>query len=263
MLDKGEKVRLEMDTRVKFFDVDSGYNIIGEIPGSDLKEEVVMIGGHFDSWHGGTGATDDAAGSGVCLEAMRILKATGLQPRRTIRIALWSGEEQGVYGSKAYVKKHFGEVSGPDSNRATKHKLAATKISVYFNLDNGGGKIRGVYMQGNEAVRPIFREWLQPVEKLGASTLSLSNTGSSDHMSFDDIGIPAFQFIQDEMEYSTRTHHSTMDLYDRLVEDDLKQASVIMAAFAYQAAMADTLLPRKPRKNVMLDWAPEVFSPEK
>ena len=263
MLQKGEKVRMEMETRVKFFDVDSGYNILAEIPGSDLKEEVVMIGAHFDSWHGGTGATDDGAGAGICMEAMRILKATGLQPRRTIRIALWGGEEQGLLGSKAYVKRHLGELMGPDTNRATKHTLASTKFSVYFNLDNGGGKIRGVYMQGNEQVRPLFRAWLKPLEGLGASTLSLAGTGSTDHMSFDEIGLPGFQFIQDEMEYSTRTHHSTMDLYERLVEEDMKQASVVMAAFAYQAAMADGLLPRKPIKNVMLDWAPEVYTPGK
>ncbi len=233
MLEKGQKVKMEMETRVKFFDVDSGYNIIGEIPGTDLKDQVVMIGGHFDSWHGGTGATDDAAGSGVCLEAMRILKKVGVQPRRTIRIALWGGEEQGTLGSEEYVKEYFGEVMGPDSNKAIKHKLESTKFSVYFNLDNGGGKIRGVYMQSNESVRPLFREWMKPFEKLGMSTLTLSGTGSSDHMSFDEIGLPSFQFIQDELEYSPRTHHSSMDVYDRLVEEDLKQASVVMAGFAY------------------------------
>ena len=263
MLQKGQRVKMEMDLQVNFFKEDSGYNVIAEIPGSDLKEEVVMIGAHFDSWHGGTGATDNGTGSAVCMEAMRILKALGLQPRRTIRIGLWGGEEQGLLGSEAYVKKHLGERSGPDTNRVTRHKLAAEKFSVYFNNDNGTGKVRGVYMQGNEGVRPTFREWLKPFEQMDATTLTLSNTGGTDHLSFDAIGLPGFQFIQDPIEYGSRTHHSTMDVYDRAQEEDLKQASIIMAAFAYNAAMRDERLPRKPIKNVLLEWAPVVNSPSK
>lgn len=261
MLQKGERVKMEMNLDVEFFKEDSGYNIIAEIPGSELKDEVVMIGAHFDSWHGATGTTDNATGSAVCMEAMRIIKALGLAPRRTIRIALWGGEEQGLLGSEAYVKKHLGETTGPDSNRVTKHKLAAEKLSVYFNHDNGSGKIRGVYMQGNESVRPIFREWLVPFGTMGASTLTLSNTGGTDHRSFDAIGLPGFQFIQDQIEYGTRTHHSTMDLFERAQEEDLRQASIIMASFAYNAAMRDERMPRKPTKNVILEWAPEVYSP--
>jgi len=260
MLEKGQRVRMEMETEVRFFEVDSGYNIIAELPGSDLADQVVMIGAHFDSWHGATGATDNGAGSAICMEAMRILKATGLQPRRTIRIGLWGGEEQGLLGSEAYVKRHFGEQTGPDSNKVTKYKIEAERLSAYYNLDNGAGKIRGVYMQGNEAVRPYFREWLKPFESLGASTLSIANTGSTDHVAFDELGLPGFQFIQDGLEYFSTTHHSTMDFYDRVVEDDLKQAATILARFAYETAMMDERLPRKPMKNVMLEWAPEVFS---
>jgi hypothetical protein len=263
MIEKGTRVRMEMDLRVNFFREDSGYNVLAEIPGSDLKDQVVMVGAHFDSWHGSTGTTDNGTGSAVCMEAMRIIKAAGLQPRRTIRIGLWGGEEQGLLGSEAYVKRHLGERTGPDSNRVTRHKLAAERFSVYYNLDNGSGKIRGVYMQGNESVRSIFRDWLKPFTDMGATTLTLANTGGTDHLSFDAIGLPGFQFIQDPLEYSTRTHHSTMDAFDRAQEDDLKQASVIMAAFAYHAAMRDERLPRKPIKNVTLEWAPEVFSPSK
>jgi hypothetical protein len=261
MLEKGQAISMELQLDVSFFEEDSGYNVIAEIPGTDLRDQVVMIGAHFDSWHGGTGTTDNAAGSAVCMEAMRILRALNLQPRRTIRIALWGGEEQGLLGSKAYVKKYLGEQSGPDTNRTTRHKLAAEKFSAYYNLDNGTGKIRGVYMQGNDAVRPIFREWLKPFKDLGASTLTLSNTSGTDHLTFDAIGLPGFQFIQDEIEYSTRTHHSTMDLYDRAQEEDLKQAAIIVAAFAYNTAMRDERIPRKPTKNVILEWAPVVNTP--
>jgi Zn-dependent M28 family amino/carboxypeptidase len=252
MIQKGQKLEMEMELEVEFTPVDSAFNIIGEIPGTDLKDEVVMIGGHFDSWHAGTGATDNGTGSAVCMEAMRILESLGLKPRRTIRIGLWAGEEEGLLGSRAYVTSHFGEreggaagmFGGPSGNVKTKPEYE--KFSVYFNNDNGTGKVRGVYMQGNEAARPIFRAWLEPFARTGASTLSLSNTGGTDHLSFDGIGLPGFQFIQDPIEYETRTHHSNMDVYDRAQEEDLKQAAAIMASFAYNSASRDEKFPRKP-----------------
>jgi Zn-dependent M28 family amino/carboxypeptidase len=244
MIQKGEQPKVEMNLDVNFYKEDSSYNIIAEIPGTDLKDEVVMMGGHFDSWHGGTGATDDGTGSAVCMEAMRILKTLDLKPRRTIRVGLWGGEEQGLLGSAAYVTKHFGERDAATS--AVKQKPEAEKFSAYFNNDNGTGKVRGVYMQGNDAVRPIFRAWLKPFYDMGATTLTLDNTGGTDHQSFDRLGLPGFQFIQDEIEYSSRTHHSIMDVYDRAQPEDLKQAAVIMAAFAYNAAMRDEKFPRKP-----------------
>jgi carboxypeptidase Q len=249
MLQKGEHPKLELDLEVNFYKEDSSYDVISELPGSDLKDEVVMIGAHYDSWHGGTGATDNGTGSAVCLEAMRILKTLDLKPRRTIRIGLWSGEEQGLLGSQAYVKHHFGERQGSAFDSIpgrVELKPEAEKFSVYFNNDNGSGKVRGVHMQGNESARPIFRAWLAPFRDMGASTLTPQNTGGTDHLSFDAIGLPGFQFIQDPLEYDTRTHHSTMDLYDRAQPEDVKQASVIMAAFAYDAAMRDGMFPRKP-----------------
>lgn len=242
LVQHGEKVKLAVEMEVAMGTKDeNSYNIIGEIPGSDLKDEVVMVGAHFDSWQGGTGATDNGTGSAVCMEAMRIIKAAGLQPRRTIRIGLWGAEEQGLIGSENYVKQHFG----------TKDALKpeAEKFAAYFNNDNGSGKVRGVYMQGNEAVRSIFRAWLAPFKDMGASTLTLRNTGGTDHLSFDAIGLPGFQFIQDELEYGTRTHHTTMDQFDRAQVDDLKQAAIIMAAFAYNAAMRDEKLPHKPQSK--------------
>jgi Zn-dependent M28 family amino/carboxypeptidase len=214
-----------------------------------------MLGAHYDSWHAGTGATDNASGSAVMMEAIRIIKALNLKPRRTIRIGLWSGEEQGLQGSRAYVTKHYGrriEGQGGRSEQSGQREAprfellpAHEKFSAYFNLDNGTGKIRGVYMQGNEAVRPIFRAWLAPFKELGAETLTISNTGGTDHQSFDAVGLPGFQFIQDPIEYSTRTHHTNMDVYERILEDDMKQAATIIAAFAYNAAMRDKKLPRK------------------
>jgi hypothetical protein len=248
IIQKGTRVKMELNLEAEFSDDQPGMNIVGEIPGTDLKDEIVMIGGHFDSWHGGTGATDDASGSVVCMEAMRILKTLDLKPRRTIRIGLWGGEEEGLLGSKAYVTNHFGEkdtVQGSTFGEIKK-KPDYEKFYAYFNNDNGTGKVRGVYMQGNDAVRPIFRAWLAPFADMGASTLTLQNTGGTDHLSYDAIGLPAFQFIQDEIEYSTRTHHSNMDVFDRVQEEDLKQASVIMAAFAYEAAMREGKFPRKP-----------------
>ena len=275
MLAKGVRVRMEGSIATRFDDQDlMSSNVIAEIPGTDLKDELVMLGAHFDSWHSGTGATDNAAGSAVCLEAVRILQALGLRPRRTIRIGLWGGEEQGLLGSAAYVSKHFAvRQQSPQSDQARPESgggssegggRSATqrpparydylpeyeKFAAYFNLDNGTGKVRGVYMQGNDAVRPIFRAWLAPFKEMGANTLTTLNTGGTDHQSFDRVGLPGFQFIQDEIEYDTRTHHSNMDVYDRIQEDDMKQAAVIMAAFVYNAAMRDQKLPRKPATAV-------------
>ncbi|MCW3120753.1 MAG: peptidase [Flavipsychrobacter sp.] len=242
LLDAGKEVTLEMDTRTTFQTADSvENNVVAEIQGTDpkLKEELVMLGGHMDSWHASTGATDNGAGTAVAMEAIRILKAIGIKPRRTIRIALWSGEEQGLLGSRGYVKNHFG-------NRLTMElKPEQSKVSAYYNLDNGGGRIRGIYMQGNDELRPIFTEWLEPFADLGASTVTIKNTGSTDHISFDEVGIPGFQFIQDGLEYGTRTHHTNMDSYDRMSANDLMQASIIMAAFVYNTAMRDEQLPRK------------------
>jgi hypothetical protein len=255
MIEKGVPVQMEVNINTRFYDQDQmSYNVIAEIPGTDLKDEVVMLGAHFDSWHAGTGATDNGAGSAVCMEALRIIQTLGLKPRRTIRIGLWSGEEQGLLGSRAYVAEHFGkridqpgaQPEGQARSPQFEIKPDNEKVAAYFNLDNGTGKIRGVYLQGNEEVRPIFRAWLAPFKDLGAMTLSLSNTGGTDHQSFDAVGIPGFQFIQDPVEYETRTHHSNMDVYDRIQEDDMKQAATIMAAFVYNAAMRDKRLPRKP-----------------
>jgi hypothetical protein len=270
MVTKGVPVELEVQITAKYQDQDlMGYNVIAEIPGSDLKDEIVMVGGHFDSWHSGTGATDNAAGSAVAMEVVRILQSLGVKPRRTIRIGLWGGEEQGLIGSRMHVEKHYGarQASAPSAESPAgaqgqqgplELKPAHDKFSAYFNLDNGTGKIRGVYLQGNEAVRPIFRAWLEPFRDLGASTLTLRNTGGTDHLSFDGVGLPGFQFIQDEIEYGTRTHHSNQDVYDRIQADDMKQASVIMASFVYNAAMRDEKLPRKPLPPNTVKPAPPV-----
>jgi hypothetical protein len=241
ILDRTIPVTLELDVRNAFHDADqTAFNIVGEIPGSDKADELVMLGAHFDSWHSGTGATDNAAGAAVMMEAMRILKVTGLRLRRTVRLALWTGEEHGLLGSRAYVDRHFGE-------RATMAlKPAHARLSVYFNVDNGTGAIRGVYLQGNEAIAPVFRAWMEPLRNMGMTTLTIRNTGGTDHQSFDAVGLPGFQFIQDAVEYNTRTHHSSMDVYDRLQAPDMMQNAVIVAAFAYHAANRDALLPRKP-----------------
>lgn len=257
MMKTGVKPKMSVNIDAQYHDDDlMGYNTVAEIPGTDpkLKDEIVMIGAHLDSWHSAGGATDNAAGSAVSMEAARILLAAGLKPRRTIRVALWSGEEQGLNGSREYVKQQFGEMKGgslfgPPNPNAPKPELVRganyDKLSVYYNLDNGTGKIRGVYMQGNDAVRPYFDAWLTPFGDLGAKTLTLQNTGGTDHLSFDRIGLPGFQFIQDEIEYSTRTHHSNQDNFDRIQADDMKQAATIMAAFIYQSAMMDEKMPRK------------------
>lgn len=258
IIQAGEKVTMTVDLGVEWQDADlMGYNTIAEIPGTDLKDEVVMLGGHMDSWHSGTGATDNGAGVAVAMEVVRILQALNLKPRRTIRVGLWSGEEQGLLGSRAYVAEHFGRFEtpaaaslGPATNPAPPPRLLTKpeyeKFSGYFNLDNGTGKIRGVYLQGNEGVRSVFREWLTPFRDMGAATLTISNTGGTDHLAFDAIGLPGFQFIQDEIEYDTRTHHSNQDVFDRIQADDMKQAATIMAAFVYKAATRDEKLPRKP-----------------
>ena len=252
LLQHGIPVKVSLDLRTTYHtDRSDAYNIIAEIPGTDpeIGNEVVMLGAHFDSWHAGTGATDNAAGSAVVMEAVRILQEyfarTGEKPRRTIRVALWTGEEQGLYGSVAYVNKHFATIkgwNGPAETLKPEHDL----LSAYYNLDNGTGKIRGVYLQGNEAVAPIFRKWLKPFHDLGAATLSIVNTGGTDHLPFDGAGLPGFQFIQDPIAYSTRTHHSNMDVYDNLVADDLKQAATIIAAFVLFTAQRDQKLPKKP-----------------
>jgi carboxypeptidase Q len=255
MVQKGQKVKLEMAFDVAWTPADSSFNIIAEIPGTDLKDQIVMMGGHFDSWHGGTGATDDGTGVAAVVEAARILKALNLQPRRTIRIGLWAAEEEGLIGSRSYVAQHFGERVGAGGGMGgmfgggggeLKLKPEHEKLSVYFNHDNGSGKIRGIYLQGNEAARPIFRAWFAPFVSMGASTITAQNTGGTDHQSFDGVGLPGFQFIQDWLEYETRTHHSNADVFDRVQAEDMKQAATIMAAYAYQAAMRDEIFPRKP-----------------
>lgn len=260
LLDQKKEVSLELNVANTFYDDDPmQYDTIAEIPGTDKKDEVVMLGAHLDSWHAGTGATDNGAGSIVMMEAVRILKALDIKPRRTIRIGLWSGEEEGLLGSQGYVEKHFGSRPPMDDPNMkgmptllrreagpVTVKPEQAKISAYFNVDNGTGKIRGVYLQENEAVTPIFEAWMKPFKDLGMTTLTMRNTGGTDHLSFDAVGIPGFQFVQDPIEYETRTHHSNMDVYDRLQPEDLKQISVIIASFVYDAAMRDQMLPRKP-----------------
>ena len=260
LLDQKKEVSLELNATNTFYDDDPmQYDTVAEIPGTDKKDELVMLGAHLDSWHAGTGATDNGAGTIVMMEAVRILKALDIKPRRTIRIGLWSGEEEGLLGSQGYVEKHFG-ARPPMDEPGMKGmptllrreagdvtvKPEQAKVSVYFNVDNGTGKIRGVHLQENEAVAPIFETWMKPFKDLGMTTLTMRNTGGTDHLSFDAVGIPGFQFVQDPIEYETRTHHSNMDVYDRLQPEDLKQMAVIVAGFVYDAAMRDQMLPRKP-----------------
>jgi carboxypeptidase Q len=260
LLDKQMEVELELDIRVEFPpEHKPGYNTIADLEGSDLKEQIVMLGAHLDSWHPGTGATDNAAGVAVAMEAVRILKALKIQPRRTIRIGLWGGEEQGYLGSRDYVKRYLAfrtdpkdpaEKEFPEFLRKDKGSLELRPghagFSAYFNLDNGTGKIRGIYLQGNAAIQPIFEDWLKPLADLGAATVTMRRTGGTDHEPFDAVGLPGFQFIQDQVEYGSRTWHTNMDVYDRLQAEDLMQASVVMAWFVYNASMRDELLPRKP-----------------
>lgn len=241
LAEKKIAVKIELEMEAKFYDdASDGMNVIGEIPGGARKDEVVMMGAHLDSWHSGTGATDNAAGSAVVLEAMRILKTLGLPMDRTVRLALWTGEEQGILGSQGYVQKHFADL-------VTMQTLPEhAKLSGYFNIDNGTGKIRGVYLQGNDMMRPIFKAWLAPFEDLGATTISIRDTGGTDHLPFDAAGLPGFQFIQDPLDYSTRTHHSNIDVYDHVQAGDLMQASAVLASFVYNAATRPEMLPRKP-----------------
>ncbi len=244
LVDRGIKVTMELDFKAEFDRKNQmAHNTIAEIKGTDpmLKDQVVMLGGHLDSWHTGTGATDNAAGSIVMMEVMRILKALDVKPRRTIRIALWSGEEQGLLGSAAYVGDQFGTTS----SEGVVKKSEYDKLSAYYNIDNGSGQVRGIYLQENEALRDLFRTWLTPFSEWNASTVSFSNTGGTDHQSFDRIGLPGFQFIQDPLEYSTLTHHSNMDTYERLIEQDLKRTAIIVATFVYHTAMLDEQLTRK------------------
>lgn len=259
LLEQKTPVQLEINVKNNWADADEQYDTIAEIPGTDKKDEVVMLGAHLDSWHTGTGATDNGAGSIVMMEAVRILTSLGVKPRRTIRIGLWSGEEQGLLGSQWYVQHHFGsrppidtpQLQGMPTLRRREAgpvtvKPEQAKVSAYFNIDNGTGKIRGVYMQENAGVQPIFEAWMHPFKDLGMDTLTMRSTGGTDHLSFDAVGIPGFQFIQDPIEYETRTHHSNMDVFDRLQFDDLKQVAVIVADFVYNAAMRDQMFPRKP-----------------
>jgi carboxypeptidase Q len=237
------KVTVEMEVEIqnKFFASPTIYNVIGEIPGTDklLKNEVVLLGGHIDSWHGGTGAADNASGCIVMMEALRILKNLDVAPRRTIRVALWGGEEQGLNGSRGYVEKYLVDP------KTKEHKADFNNFAAYFNMDNGSGKYRGIYLQENDLMRPIFEEWLKPFTDMGATTITIRNTSGTDHLSFDAVGLPAFQFIQDELEYD-RGYHTVMDTYERLEMADLKQNAVITAAFAYNAAMRNAKLPGKP-----------------
>ena len=254
-------VTLEMNVDTKFTgDHEHGFDTIAEIPGTDpkLKDEVVMVGGHLDSWAAGTGATDNGAGTVVTMEVMRILNTLGVKPRRTIRAALWTGEEEGEFGSYGYVKQHFGYIplsTAPDQMKLPEWlrkpagpvevKPEYQKISGYFNVDNGSGKIRGVYLQGNAAIAPIFQQWIEPLQNLGVTTLTMRNTGGTDHEAFDGIGIPGFQFIQDPLDYDSRAHHSNMDVYEELSPEDLAQAAVVEAIFVYNTAIRDQMLPRK------------------
>ncbi|RXH58370.1 M20/M25/M40 family metallo-hydrolase [Granulicella sibirica] len=255
-------VTLELNIETKTTgDHEHGFNTVAEIPGTDpkLKDEVVMVGGHLDSWISGTGATDNGAGSVVAMEAVRILKTLGIKPRRTIRIALWSGEEQGLYGSLGYVKTHFGDFepsrtpdpAGTPSFMSRNHgPLKTTKewetLDAYYNLDNGTGMVRGVYTQGNFAIAPIFKQWIAPLADLGVSTITTRDTGGTDHLAFDAVGLPGFQFIQDPMDYATRTHHSNMDTVDRLHATDLEEAAVVEAIFLYNTSEREAMMPRKP-----------------
>jgi carboxypeptidase Q len=265
IMDHNIPVKLEVEVRNTIYDQDrEGYNVVAEIPGGDKKDEIVMLGGHLDSWAAGTGAVDNAAGCAVTMEAMRILKALGVKPRRTIRAALWTGEEEGFYGSRGYVFKHFGDTDIQSLEKVDFEAYEANwrnplvnakkllvkpdyfKISGYFNYDNGSGRIRGIYIQENFQVRPIFEEWMKPLQDLGVSTIALQPTEGTDHLMFDAIGIPGFQFIQDPLDYVPQIHHTNQDVYDHCVPEDLIQSAIVMAYFVYQTAMREEMLPRKP-----------------
>jgi len=269
LLRAGVPVTIEMNIDAKFTgDHEHGFDTIAEIPGTDpkLKDELVMVGGHLDSWASATGATDNGAGTVVAMEVMRILTALHVKPRRTIRVGLWTGEEQGEFGSYGYVKQHFGEVprsTEADQMEVTEYDRDASgpiifkpeyqKMSAYFNLDNGTGRIRGIYLQENAAEAPIFAQWMEPLKDLGVTTITMRNTGGTDHEAFDAVGIPGFQFIQDSLDYGSRTHHSNMDTYERLQQEDLAQAAAVEAIFVYNAAIRDLMLPRKPLPHPELE----------
>ena len=240
LLDQNVPVKVELNIQTRFTEETrpNSFNIVGEIPGTDLAREVVLIGAHFDSWHGGTGATDNAAGSAAMMEVLRILKTTGLQPRRTIRIGLWGNEEGGLFGSTTYAREHLGTLQAPLPELA--------RMAAYFNLDNGTGPIRGIWTQNNPGVPPIFAAWAAPLKDLGVEIISPRGVVSTDHDSFERLGVPAFQFVQERYEYNSRTHHSTMDVYDRVQPNDLKQSATVAAVFAWHAATRDAMLPRRP-----------------
>ena len=266
LLDRKLDVEVELDVKSTFHEQDTNaYNVLAELPGGDRRDEVVMLGAHLDSWHPGTGATDNAAGSAVMMEAIRILKAIDAKPRRTVRIGLWAGEEQGLLGSRAYVDEHLAsrppqKEPGPDELPSYMRndppppitlKPEHGKVSIYLNVDNGTGRLRGIYLQENAAAKPVFETWMEAVKDLGATRITMRNTGGTDHQSFDAVGVPGFQFIQDPIEYMGEggffgTHHTDADVYDRLQRDDLMQAAVVVATFAYQAAVRDEMFPRKP-----------------
>ena len=246
LLDRGVPVRVEINIQTRFYEEDAdlnGFNIIGEIPGTDLADEVVMLGAHFDSTHASTGATDNASGTAAMMEALRILVAVDAKPRRTIRVALWGGEEQGLVGSRAYVRTHFVDPTTMEVEPAYE------RLSVYYNIDNGAGRIRGIWLQANPGVAPIFARWIDELRDLDVSTLGARATRGTDHLSFDRVGLPGFQFMQDRLEYNSRTHHSNMDFFDRVQRDDMLQISVVAAVFAYNTAMLDRRLPRKEQPN--------------
>jgi carboxypeptidase Q len=240
LLEKDILVKLELNVQTKFYEKADGENVVAEIPGRAKKDEIVMLGAHLDSWQAGTGAADNAAGVAVAMEAVRILQALNLKMDRTVRIGLWDAEEEGLIGSREYVKAHFAD------RETMERKPEHAKLSCYFNFDNGSGKIRGVYLQGNDMVRPVFEAWLAPFHDLGATTVSIRNTGGTDHLSFDAVGLPGFQFIQDPLDYMSRTHHTNMDTYERVQKGDLMQAAAVMASFVYNAATRPEMLPRKP-----------------
>jgi hypothetical protein len=255
-------VSVTVDIETRFTgDHEHGFDTVAEIPGTDprLKDQVVMVGGHLDSWISATGATDNGAGTIVAMEAMRILKALDVHPKRTLRIGLWTGEEQGIFGSAGYVKMHFGQFAPPAHPDTTglpafmsrSHgPLETTKewetLDAYYNVDNGTGMIRGIYTQGNFAIAPIFEQWIAPLKDMGVTTVTTRNTGGTDHLSFDAVGLPGFQFIQDPMDYETRTHHSDMDTMDRMHQADLEQMAIVEAIFLWQTSQRDAMMPRKP-----------------
>lgn len=242
LVEKNIKVNLRAEIKTRFYDQDTtGFNVMAEIPGTDkkLKKEVVMLGAHLDSWHAGTGVADNAGCCAIIMEAMRILKTIDIKPKRTIRMALWAAEEQGYLGSRGYIARHFGD------RKTMTLKPEHADFSVYFNMDNGVGKIRGIHLQDNDAVRPIFESWFKPFNDMGAETITIRNTGGTDHIPFNEIGLPGFQFIQDDLDYMPRAHHTNMDVYERVIPGDVMQSAAILASFVYNAAMREEKIPRK------------------